>query len=81
MDDELKADFAKAKSAILDRMILAGWLSKTASTTGHAVCQPTPKGHAIISAVRDFIFLDDKPLSPLEFSAFRDIMRTLNPLE
>lgn len=81
MDEELKAQFIKAKSDVLDRMVMAGWLSKTASTNERALCQPTQKGHAIIQAFREFIFLDGKQMTPIEFSAFCDIIRKMENLE
>lgn len=81
MDDKLKAQFIKAKSDMLDRMILAGWLSKTASTKERTICQPTRKGHAIIKVLREFVFLDGKPLTPVEFTAFCDIIRNMKGLE
>ena len=81
MDDQLKAQLVKAKSDVLDRMVLAGWLSKTASTKERAICQPTREGRAIIKALREFVFLDEKPLTPLEFTAFCDIIRNMESLQ
>jgi hypothetical protein len=81
MNDKLKAEFLAAKSDMLERMVVAGWLLRTASTKERAVCQPTREGHAIIKALREFVFLKGKPLTPLEFSAFCDIIRTMQSLE
>jgi len=75
MDENLKAQLIKAKSDVLDRMVAVGWVSQVA-----ALCQPTERGHAIVQALRNFIFFGGRQMTPVEFTAFCDIIRNLEYL-